>query len=273
MRKRSVAVAAAAVAAAACTTVPATASAPVRDASATPMCATSQLSVAQSGGDAGAGNLYFNLVFTNHSRTVCHVTGYPGVSMLDARGKGIGAPATRSGAGYSPVTLKPGASASDAIHTVNHQGTCLPTSAQLRVYPPGNRASVMVPARITECYSTFEVNPLTAGKGGAAQPMTYGTPTAVATPTPTRVATSAPSPTPTATPSGVPTSLAPGSPTPIPVTPQVTSVPKGAPNTGVAESTSGGGNTAVVAGSAAGVLAVGALGAVAVRRRKSQTRG
>jgi hypothetical protein len=249
MRKRSVAVAAAAVAVAACTAIPATASTPVRDAAAGPMCGTSQLSVAQHGGDAGAGNLYFYLVFTNHSGTTCHLTGYPGVSMLDAGGKQIGRPATREHPGYSPVVLKPGASASDTIHTINHQGTCLPTSAQLRVYPPGNKASVLVPAKITECFNTFAVTPLAAGDSGNpsnAQPVP---------------GTSA-------------TSSATAEPTPVPSGPQVTAVPKGAPDTGLAAGTSGGGDTtAVAAASAAGLLAVGALGAVAVRRRRSQTRG
>ncbi|MYS21008.1 Protein of unknown function, partial [Streptomyces sp. DvalAA-14] len=184
MRKRSVAVAAAAVAAAACTAIPATASTPVR-AAAGPMCATSQLSVAQRGGDAGAGNLYFYLVFTNHSGTTCHLTGYPGVSMLDASGRQIGQPATREHPGYSPVVLAPGASASDTIHTINQQGTCLATSADLRVYPPGNTASVVVPAKITECYNTFAVTPLAAGRsgnpGGATQsPAPTAEPTATA---------------------------------------------------------------------------------------------
>ncbi|MFC4031830.1 DUF4232 domain-containing protein [Streptomyces polygonati] len=253
MRKRSVAVAAAAAAAAACTAVPATASTPVL-ASAGPMCATSQLSVAQSGGDAGAGNLYFYLVFTNHSGTTCHLTGYPGVSMLDAGGRQIGRPATREHPGYSAVVLKPGASASDTIHTVNQQGTCLPTSARLRVYPPGNTASVLVPAKITECYDTFAITPLGAGRSG--NPGNATEPTApTATAAASVPATDAPAP---AASGGA----------------QVTAVPKGAPDTGLAAKSSGGTDTAAVAATgAAGLLAVGALGAVGVRRRRSQTRG
>ncbi|WNI14130.1 DUF4232 domain-containing protein [Actinacidiphila sp. ITFR-21] len=252
MRKRSAAVGAAAAVVAACTAVPAAAATPAR-ASGTPMCATSQLSVAQQGGDAGAGNLYFYLVFTNRSGATCHVTGYPGVSMLDADGKPIGAPATRDHPGYSPVVLAPGASASDTIHTVNQQGTCLPASAQLRVYPPGNTASVLVPARITECYDTFSVTPLAAGREGNpsnVQSAPTGTPTAAGAPAPT--------------------------PTLAPATGgrQVTAVPEGAPDTGLAGSASGGhGAAAVAAGVAAGVLAAGGLGAAAVRRRRSQVRG
>ncbi|WP_329128730.1 DUF4232 domain-containing protein [Streptomyces sp. NBC_01476] len=246
MRKRSVAVAAAAVAAAVCTAVPAAASTPVRDASGTPMCATSQLSVAQRGGDAGAGNLYYYLVFTNTGKAACHLTGYPGVSMLDSGGKQIGQPATRERSTYGAVVLKPGASASDTIHTVNHQGTCLPTSAQLHVYPPGNTASVNVPAKITECYNTFSVTPLAAGAGGSS-------PTG-----------SGPTSAPTSAPSGAPAGGG----------PQVSTVPSGAPDTGLAASASGGGDGATVAaGTAAGVLVVGGLGVLAARRRRSQVRG
>ncbi|WP_405577363.1 DUF4232 domain-containing protein [Streptomyces sp. NBC_01190] len=254
MRKRSVAVAAAAVAAAAYTAVPATASTPVLAGSATPMCATSQLSVAQRGGDAGAGNLYFYLVFTNHSGTACHLTGYPGVSLLDAGGQPIGQPATREHPGYSPVVLKAGASASDTIHTVNHQGTCLPTSTSLRVYPPGNKASVVVPAKITECFDTFAVTPLAAGSTG--NPGNGGSGDG---------ATSAPAtPSPTASSAGAATTGG----------QQVTAVPKGAPDTGLAAHTAGGGDSTDVAVAAgAGALAVGALGAAAVRRRRSGTRG
>ena len=59
------------------------------------MCTTSQLTAALGGGDAGAGSLFRYLVLTNHSGTTCHLTGYPGLSMLDAGGKQIGAPADR----------------------------------------------------------------------------------------------------------------------------------------------------------------------------------
>jgi hypothetical protein len=265
MRTSSVAIGAVAFAAAAFAAVPATASALVRDASGTPMCATSQLSVALGGVDGAAGNFYTNMVFTNHSGSTCHLTGYPGLSMLDASGKQIGRPATRDPFDYAPVVLKPGATASDTIHTVDQQGTCLPASKQLRVYPPGNTASVVFPGQVTDCYNTFTVTPLLAG--------VYGNPpNAQPTPTPTTTSTgpstgssggSSATPTPSATPS---TTASGGSQ-------QVTAVPSGAPDTGLAESGSGGSdNTAVVAGSAAGVLAAAALGTAVVRRRRSQAR-
>ncbi|MEE4540606.1 DUF4232 domain-containing protein [Streptomyces sp. V4-01] len=132
----------------------------------TPMCATSQLTAGLGGGDAGAGNLYRYLVLTNHSATACHVNGYPGLSMLDANGRQIGAPATRDERAHTQVVLKPGGSASDTIHTVNGQGTCLPASVTLRIYPPGNTASLDFPGQVTDCDDQFTVTPFTAGATG-----------------------------------------------------------------------------------------------------------
>ncbi|MEW1861661.1 DUF4232 domain-containing protein [Streptomyces sp. NPDC088194] len=237
MRSSSLAAGAAVFAVAALGSVPAMASSPVADASGTPMCATSQLSAALGGGDAGAGNLYRYLVITNTSGTTCHLTGYPGLSMLDANGKQIGQPATRDARTYAAVVLKPGASASDTIHTVNHQGTCLPASTKLKVYPPGNTASLTIPGAITDCYNTFAITPLAAGKGGN----DGGTPTAA----------------PTAAPSAGTSGGA-----------QVPTVPSGAPDTGLAETGSHGGNTTALAATGAGVLALGGAGVTVALRRK-----
>jgi hypothetical protein len=133
---------------------------------ATPMCTTSQLTASLGGGDAGAGSLFRYLLLTNNSSTTCHLTGYPGVSLLDSGGKQIGAPATRRQLRYAPVVLRPGESASDTIRTVNQQGACLPASAKLRIYPPGNTASLDIPGRVTNCDDLFVITPLTAGGTG-----------------------------------------------------------------------------------------------------------
>ena len=130
------------------------------------MCTADQLTASLGGGDAGAGNLYRYLVLTNHSGTTCHVTGFPGLSMLDAHGKQIGAPATYQQLAHSPVVLRPGQSASDTIHTINQQGTCLPTSPKLRIYPPGSRQWIDFPGQVTNCDDEFEITPFTGGRTG-----------------------------------------------------------------------------------------------------------
>lgn len=257
--KRSLAVgtaaSAAAFAVAALGAVPAMAApgaAPAR--ATTPMCLTSQLSARLGGGDAGAGNLYRYLVITNHSRTTCHVTGYPGLSLLDAHGNRIGAPADRDRRSYAPVVLRPGASASDTIHTANHMGTCLPASTSLRIYPPGNRSSLVFPGKVTNCDRVFTVTPFTAGTEG--NPSNAGS-GGVPTPVPTRSSVSTARPEP-----------APGR--------QVTAVPSGAPDTGVAPVASSGSHGTEVVGAAAagGALVLGGLGLAARRRAtRGQARG
>jgi hypothetical protein len=131
-----------------------------------PACTTDQLTATLGDGDAAAGNLYRYLVLTNTGGTACHLTGFPGLSLLDADGKQIGDPADREQIGYQPVTLAPGASASDTIHTANQQGTCLPASTTLRIYPPGSRQALLVPGRIAVCEGVFTVTPFTAGRTG-----------------------------------------------------------------------------------------------------------
>jgi hypothetical protein len=246
MRASSLAVGAAAVAVAALGAVPATAATPDR-ASGTPMCATSQLGASLAASDAAAGNLYYTLVITNHSSTTCHLTGYPGVSVLDSGGKQIGSPADRTAQTYAQVVLRSGGSASDFVHTANHLGSCQPTSAQMRVYPPGNRDSLVIPAKITVCHD-FDITPLAAGSGGN-PPGSGQTPTTA----------------PSATPSPTQSSGA-----------QVPVVPSGAPDTGLepAAHSSGSHGAAIAAGAAGGALLLGGIGAGALRRRsRSQARG
>lgn len=239
MRSTSLAAGAAvALAVAAAGAAPAAASAPDR-APGTPMCTAKQLSAELGGGDAGAGHIYRYLVLTNTGSATCHLTGYPGVSLLDSAGKQIGKPADRQPSRYSPVVLKPGASASDTIHTINHMGTCQAPSASIRVYPPGNTESLVIPGEITVCDNTFTITPLAPGKNGS-DPV-------------------APAPTHSASPSAPASSSSGG---------QVSTVPKGAPDTGLAEPGSSGGDGLVI-GLAAGAaaLSLGGAGAVAARRR------
>lgn len=73
---------------------------------------------------------------------------------------------TRDRRTYAPVVLEPGGSASVTIHTINRQGECLPTSAQLRIYPPGDTASLVIPGEITNCDDRFSVTPFAAGDVG-----------------------------------------------------------------------------------------------------------
>ncbi|WP_152627700.1 DUF4232 domain-containing protein, partial [Streptacidiphilus melanogenes] len=178
--------------------------APVADAATqatTPMCTTAQLTGALGGEDAGAGQLYYDVVLSNHSTTTCHLTGYPGVSVLDSHGNQVGAPATHDPRAYSAVVLAPHASATTTIHTgnrmTNDPGECRPATTALRVYPPGNRASLVVPAKLTVC-DIFTVIPMVAGGSTLPTPPAGG---GSGSGTPTATPSSGSSATPSATPS------------------------------------------------------------------------
>ncbi|MBC3842811.1 DUF4232 domain-containing protein [Streptacidiphilus sp. 4-A2] len=69
------------------------------------------------GSDAGAGNLYRFLLLTNHSGTSCELAGFPGLSLLNAKGAQLGARATFDHSiTYTPLTVRPGETVSDTIH-------------------------------------------------------------------------------------------------------------------------------------------------------------
>ncbi|MBF9068735.1 DUF4232 domain-containing protein [Streptacidiphilus fuscans] len=270
MRSRTpagIASAAIALAAAAVAFAPQANAATAEAATATPLCSASQLTAALGGGDAGAGQIYTYLVVTNHSSSACQVTGYPGLSMLDAHGAQIGVPATRESMTYNSVVLAPGASASDTIHTVNRQtnnpGECLPTSTDLRMYAPGSKVALTFAGKITDCDHTFSVTPF--GPGNTGNPSNG--------PQPTQTPTGVPSATPTQGASGG-NGGGTGTPTPsASASAEVTAVPSGAPDTGLASTSSGSGDTGLIVAGAAGVLVLGGAGAAARRRSRSRARG
>ena len=256
----------------------------------TPTCATSQLTAALGGSDAGAGNLYRFLVLTNHSKTGCELDGFPGLSLLNAHGQQIGAPATfdHNIAG-SPVTVRPGQSVSDTIHTLNSGATsCQGTSTELRIYPPANKAALVIPGKVMLCGHLLSVSPFGPGTTGnpsdgvAAQPGSDSTtpsnsPTPSAGSGPVSVptsgtgsgsgvsATATPGPGSSAAPAAGGASAAPTSATGVSV------VPSGAPDTGVPVTDSGS-NTGLIAGACAvGAALLGGLGLML--RRRSQAQG
>jgi hypothetical protein len=139
------------------------------DAAGVQECPTGVLRASIGGQNAGVGNIYTTLVLRNAGRAACLVQGYPGVSLVDRRGRQIGRAATRVAAQAKPIVLQPGRTASTVIHTLNPGvGTtnCLAPSAALRVYPPDQRASLLVRTRLSECLGVLQVRPLAAGSAG-----------------------------------------------------------------------------------------------------------
>lgn len=136
-------------------------------------CHTSDLTVSLTGGDAGAGSVYYTVDFRNTSDRDCTVAGYPGVSLVGGGdGTQIGAPAERDSAGESAtVTLAPGTSAVTQLQATNPENygdRCEVVSGDgLRIYPPDELDSTYVAAPdlrgcVNDSITTLRVRPLTA---------------------------------------------------------------------------------------------------------------
>jgi hypothetical protein len=133
-------------------------------------CSTSQLVVwLNTRGNGTAGSVYYDLEFSNLSSHACTLDGYPGVSGINLAGHQLGAAAARDPA-HAPgqITLASGNFASGlAVFSTSNTATVVlritdtanyPSSAcshvsaaGLRVYPPNQTASKVVPFPFVAC--------------------------------------------------------------------------------------------------------------------------
>jgi len=123
-----------------------------------PSCSTAGMVVwLNTQGNGTAGSIYYDLEFTNLSGRTCTLYGYPGVSGVTLSGRQLGSAASRNPAQpRSTVSIADGASALTPLQIVNvgnfSQSVCGPTTAAgLRVYPPNQRASKIVPFPFGAC--------------------------------------------------------------------------------------------------------------------------
>lgn len=135
-------------------------------------CRTSDLKVTLGQGEGAAGSQYRPLRITNNGSTACSLFGFPGVSMVDAAGKQVGKPADRSGSQASGrVVMKPGQQEQVTLRIVNADnygnGQCHRTGAAgIRVYPPGERHSVVVAVKGLEGCASSDVQIMTVTSYG-----------------------------------------------------------------------------------------------------------
>jgi len=121
-------------------------------------CQAAQLSAALTNSQGAAGTIYNHLTFTNKSATACTMSGYPGVSFVDAKGHQIG-PAVPKMSGYGgTVTLAAsgGTAAAlflyhDAYVGTSPQCTAPVAAKGLRIFPPGETAALFVPDATMAC--------------------------------------------------------------------------------------------------------------------------
>ena len=127
---------------------------------AAPACVTSRLVVwLNTNGDGAAGSVYYHLQFTNLATRACSLRGYPGVSGVDLGGRRIGTPAARNPSPVRTITLAGGATANAVLRIVNvgnfPASRCHASAAAgLRVFPPNQRASKVVPFPLRACTKT-----------------------------------------------------------------------------------------------------------------------
>jgi hypothetical protein len=120
-------------------------------------CKTSGLVVwIDTRGDAAAGSVYYTLKFTNQSGRSCTLNGYPGVSAVGLRGQRLGSAASRTPSRGRPVSLANDETASALLQISQAanfpESACHRVSAAgLRVYPPDQTASKVVPIPFPAC--------------------------------------------------------------------------------------------------------------------------
>ena len=136
----------------------------------TPACTTANLDVwLNTQGNGAAGSSYYSLNFTNLSTHSCTLYGYPGVSAVTQAGIQLGSPAARDGEhaasvitltsartakGFDQDTARSTATVVLQITVAENFPTaaCSPiTAAGLRVYPPLQKESTVVPFPFIAC--------------------------------------------------------------------------------------------------------------------------
>lgn len=130
---------------------------------AAPACATSQLVIWLEQSGAAAGTSYYDLHLTNLG-TTCTLLGFPGISAVSLSGSQIGAAGSRNGTSAKAklLTLTPGTTVTSLLGIADAgnfpAATCHPTTAAgLRVYPPNQTTSKLVPYPFPACGGTKDV--------------------------------------------------------------------------------------------------------------------
>lgn len=133
----------------------------------TPMCTTEHLQISLGPSEGAAGSVYTTVIFRNTGSVTCHLGGFPGVSYVaGSDNHQVGAAAEMSGERGADVQLAPGGTAGAALQMVNvanyDPAACQPTPVSgVRVYPPGNTGSQVVPLETTGCAGSPPGNQLT----------------------------------------------------------------------------------------------------------------
>lgn len=138
-------------------------------------CKGPQLKLSADGGDAGMGHRVTIVGVQNVGAQVCSLTGYPTVTLQDARGRNLTAVRSeqnpgsylRAGQSPAPVTVQPQAKAFfDVAWTVvpnEAQGeTVCPTAARIRAIAPDDTSPATLAQTFTPCGGRIQISPFRA---------------------------------------------------------------------------------------------------------------
>jgi Protein of unknown function (DUF4232) len=137
--------------AAVCATVAAASASPA------PRCQTSGLAIwLNTQGSGAAGSIYYRVELTNLAGRACTLAGYPRVAAVDLGGRQIGKGSERFVSRKPTFQLANGATASFVLQITDvanfPSSACRPTTAAgLRVFPPHEAASKVVPFPFRAC--------------------------------------------------------------------------------------------------------------------------
>ncbi len=124
---------------------------------ATPSCTTHGLVIwLNTQGSGAAGSIFYRVELTNLSGHACTISGYPRAAAVSLSGRQLGKGSGRFVSKKPLVTLANRATASFALQIVNvgnfSASACRPvTAAGLRIFPPHQTASKVVPFPFRAC--------------------------------------------------------------------------------------------------------------------------
>jgi Protein of unknown function (DUF4232) len=141
---------------------------------AAPLCKTSQLSLSLGQPNGAAGSSYTPIVFTNQGSSTCELTGYPGVSFVDANGAQLGKPTREVNGPKKKIKLVSGGTAHALLQQAepgNYAASACQkaTADRLKVYPPGSFSPLFVKDQIPICTTKkarTSVYPMASGSSG-----------------------------------------------------------------------------------------------------------
>ncbi len=133
-----------------------------------PRCATARLRLVLVRQSAGAGRRFWEMALRNAGPATCGLRGYPGVGLLDARGRVLSVQVKReTGQPIRTVTLTRGRSAYFTL-AYEDSGPCLPhffSAYGVTVYPPNSTT------RLVRRSARFEICSVSIGGSPAVTPV------------------------------------------------------------------------------------------------------